>query len=222
MNPILLILWVGVLACTALHPFDKVKKSIDKKYFTGIIEYQYSYESNVLNSDSLKRVKPFKSLFRYDNNDYQSQFIGQDTLTYYYSGKLNTCLSQTNSQQNYECEDYGILTDSIIYFKVYDADEKVIGHPCKIVEFQTNYFWNKYYISADLKIAPDTYQKHLAYNWSFYGDKADGGLILKLEHRFKNYTMKGIVVELKKFEDNFNALEIGENLIEEVCIRNKK
>ncbi|MES2863986.1 MAG: hypothetical protein V4666_07700 [Bacteroidota bacterium] len=216
MKPLLLLLALSILGC-------KSHKSTDNtKYFTGSVEYQYSYESNKVNTDSLRRTKPFKSFFRYDTNDYQSQFIGKDTYTYFYSGKLNKCISETNSKKDYECEDYSSLTDSIISFKVYDTDEKILGHRCKIVEYQTKYFWNRYYVSRDLKISPHTYQKHLAYNWSFYGDKANGGLILKLEHRFKNYTMKGIAVGIKEFDKTFKGNEISEKLFEEICAKTSR
>ncbi len=189
------------------------------KYFTGTLEYAYSYESSILNADSLAQVKFAKSIFRYDLNDYQSQFISKDTFTYFYSGSLNKCLSETNSRRDYECEDYAAPTDSILYFKVYDTDEKVLGHPCRILEFQSKYFWNRYYVSKDLKIAPNTYQKHLAYNWAFYGEKAEGGLILKLEHRFKNYTMKGIVTDLKQYGADFKALEKDAQVLKEICTK---
>ncbi|MBK6544441.1 MAG: hypothetical protein IPG12_04105 [Saprospiraceae bacterium] len=221
MKSIWLILLVSFIACKSLHNFDNKEVPFNTKYFTGIIKYKYTYESNVLNADSLKRIKPNKSLFRYDNNDYQSQFIGKDTLTYFYSGKLNKCLSETNSKKDYDCEDYGMLTDSIIYFKIYNTDETIMGYKCKIIEYQTKYFWNKYYVSRDLKISPNTYIRHLAYNWSFYGTKTNGGLILKLEHRFKNYIMKGEAVEIKKYNDTFIANEIAQNKIEEICQRNK-
>lgn len=99
MKSIWLIPLVSFIACKSLHNFDNKEVPFNTKYFTGIIKYKYTYESNVLNADSLKRIKPNKSLFRYDNNDYQSQFIGKDTLTYFYSGKLNKCLSETNSKK---------------------------------------------------------------------------------------------------------------------------
>jgi len=186
-------------------------------YFTGEIKYQYTYESSTLNIDSLIKNKPHESIFRYDTLNYQSQFIGTDTVIYYYSGKSNKCVSQTNSRKNFECEDYGIATDSIISFKIYDTDETVLGHRCNIIEWQGKYFYNKFYVATDLNISPATYKNHLAYNWKFYGEKAEGGLILKSEHRFKNYTMKGVAVSVNKEPNNFNALEIGNEFLEKIC-----
>lgn len=186
-------------------------------YFTGEIKYQYTYESNTLNIDSLIKQKPHESIFRYDTLNYQSRFIGTDTITYYYSGKLNKCVSQTNSRKNFECEDYSITNDSIISFKIYDTDEIVLGHRCKIIEWQGKYFYNKFYVATDLNISPATYKKHLAYNWKFYGEKTEGGLILKSEHRFKNYTMKGVAVSINKEPNNFNALKIGNEILEKIC-----
>jgi hypothetical protein len=187
-------------------------------YFTGEIAYDYSYESHVLNVDSLVKLKPYRSNFRYDLGNYQSQFIDKDTFTYFYSGSLNKCVSETNSQKNYECEDYSTATDSILSFKVYDTDEKVLGYKCRILEYQSKIFRNKYYVSTDLKIAPATYQKHLAYNWKFYGEQTGGGLILKLEHRFKNYVMKGIASGIVQQQQNYKALQVDEAVFNKACL----
>jgi len=155
------------------------------KYFNGTLVYQYSYESIVLNEDSLAKVKPYKSEFRYDNNNYQSRFFALDTITYYYSGQLGKCLSQINSENKFECEDYSISTDSIFSYKEYETNEKVLGQRCKIIEWQGKYFYNVFYVSVDQKIAPNTYKGHVAYNWKFYGEKAKGGLILKIGQKIK-------------------------------------
>jgi hypothetical protein len=94
----------------------------EEKYFTGEVVYSYAYESNILNTDSLAKERPVKGIFRYDLNNYQSQFQGKDTFTYYYSGSLNKCLSQSGSSENFECEDYGINTDSVVSWKIYPAE----------------------------------------------------------------------------------------------------
>jgi hypothetical protein len=78
----------------------------------------------------------------------------------------------------------------------------------------------KYYVSREQKVAPATYQNHKAFNWDVYGEKASGGLILKLEHRFKNFTMKGTAIEVKKQDEKFKALETDEKKMIEIC--NKK
>ena len=49
----------------------------EEKYFTGEIEYRYTYESNVLNTDSLAKERPVKGIFRYDLANYQSRFQGK-------------------------------------------------------------------------------------------------------------------------------------------------
>ncbi len=188
-----------------------------EEYFTGEIVYAYTYESNILNIDSLVKERPVKGIFRYDLNNYQSQFQGKDTFTYYYSGSLNKCLSQAGSSENYECEDYGMDTDSVVSWKMYVAKEMILGHNCDILELQKKASFVKYYVCKTEKTAPATYQKHKAYNWDVYGEKAKGGLILKLEHRFKNFTMKGIATDLIKPKEKFKALEIDEKKIIELC-----
>jgi hypothetical protein len=110
-----------------------------------------------------------------------------------------------------------VLTDSVSTYKVYDTDEKVLGYSCKILEMQKGNSWVKNYVSNELKMAPATYQKHKSYNWDFYGEKAGGGLILKSEHRFKNFVMKGVVTNIKTHPGDFNALEMDVKQIGEIC-----
>ena len=42
-------------------------------------------------------------------------------------------------------------------------------------------------------------------------------LILKMEHRFKVFTMKGIATNLVNQENNFKAFEIDENTFIQFC-----
>jgi hypothetical protein len=189
----------------------------DKKYFTGTIEYTYTYSSDSLNTDSLTKERPAKGIFRYDENNYQSRFINTDTLTYYYSGTMNKCIAEAGSTKKYECEDYGVMTDSVLAVKEYVTEEKVLGHSCRILELQKKNSLVKYYISTNLKIAPATYRLHKSYNWDDYGEKSNGGLILKLEHRFKSFTMSGIATSLKVMNDGFSALEINDTLFSQIC-----
>ena len=191
-------------------------RNSDSTYFTGIVEYAYAYTSDSLDTDSLTRTRPGKGILRYDTLNYQSQFISADTNTNYYSGILNKCLSRTNPE-NYECVDYGEFTDSVISYRIINTDEKILGYSCKILEAQKKNSSLQYYFSNDLKIAPATYRRHVSYNWDFYGEKANGGLILKSEHRLNYFTMKGIATFLSRRDNNFNALEIDEKLFSEYC-----
>jgi hypothetical protein len=93
----------------------------------------------------------------------------------------------------------------------------VLGHRCKIIEFQTSSSWNQYYVATDINITPATYKDHQAYNWSFYGEKTNGALILKVEHRFKRYTMKGIATSVQKEGNDFKALQVHEDIFKTYC-----
>lgn len=190
-------------------------------YFTGVVEYAYTYSSDSLNTDSLSKLRPVKGIFRYDQENYQSQFLGKDTLTYYYSGRLNKALSKTDKGPGYVCEDYTVVSDSVIDWKLYDTDEKILDQNCLVLELQKKNSWVKYFVSKEKKIAPGTYQNHKAYNWDVYGEKTGGGLILKLEHRFKYFSMKGTATGIREEATGFKALELDETRFTESC-NNKK
>ncbi|MBL7738347.1 MAG: hypothetical protein JNK14_03955 [Chitinophagaceae bacterium] len=193
------------------------KEKVSSKFFSGTIEYSYAYSSDSMNIDSLTKTRPAKSIFRYDTSGYQSLFINSDTVTYYYSGKENKCLSRNNSEDKYECEDYSVVTDSVIAYKLYDTEEKVLGYSCRILEVQKKNSWLRYHVSTDLRIAPAVYNKHVSYNWDFYGNKASGGLILRSEHRFRYFTMRGTATAVNRADGNFNALEAAEKLFSAIC-----
>lgn len=100
MKTMLLFTIICVLGCQS-HQHNS---NFDYEIFTGSIEYQYQYESTTIKKlDSLRKIKPSKSIFRFDTNNYQSKFIGKDTFTYFYSGKFNKCISETNNNKIYEC-----------------------------------------------------------------------------------------------------------------------
>lgn len=192
-------------------------KNTGNNYFTGIVGYAYSYSSDSLNADSIAKTRPAKGIFRYDTLNYQSVFIGPDTQVYFYSGIYNKVLYKTGDTGNYECENYGVFTDSILSFKIYDTNEKILGYSCRILEIQKKNSWLQYYVSNDLRIAPSTYNKHVSYNWDFYGEKANGGLILKSEHRLKYFTLKGVATSLSSRDDSFKAFEINDELFNRHC-----
>jgi hypothetical protein len=207
MNKLFALVLIVVLGC----------QNAGNSYFTGIVEYAYSFTSDLLNADSIANTRPARGILRYDTLNYQSVFIGPDTQTYFYSGGYNKVLSKTGDTGNYQCEDYGTFTDSVVSFKLYDTDEKILGYSCKILEIQKKNSWLRYYVSNDLRIAPATYNKHASYNWDFYGDKANGGLILRSEHRLKYFTVKSIATSLSKRDEKFKAFEMDDALFSRYC-----
>ncbi len=126
-------------------------------------------------------------------------------------------MSRTEPGSDFICEDYSVLTDSVLSVKLYGTDEKILGYSCKILEMQKTTSRVKYYVSTDMKIAPATYLRHKSYNWDVYGEKAEGGLILKLEHKFKSFTMSGVATDVKIMKDNFSALKMSGKDMDEFC-----
>ncbi len=186
-------------------------------YFAGQIEYEYVYQSASINADSLAKTRSRSSIFRFDGFNYQSCFIGKDTATYFYDGSSGRCLSRSGKLGKFECEDYSIATDSVLSWRIVETEEKVLGQSVCILEIQGRYFFTRYFVSREMKMSPFVWQKHLAYNWSFYGDKAEGGLILKLEHHFKNYTMFGVAKPPVAGGPGFKALELEAGTFEKNC-----
>ncbi len=167
-------------------------------WFEGDITYQYTYSSSSLNADSLAQLRPHTGIMRFKGADYQSEFLASDTSYSVYVSSINRGYGYTNQQANEYCEDYSELTDSIIHHRVYATDTTILGHSCKVLEFQTTRALNRYYVSTTTPYHPDSYRHHKAYNWSFIGAQAEGGIVLKVEHHFGAYTMIGIATAVNK------------------------
>lgn len=170
-------------------------------YFHGEITYRYTYQSDQLDSDSLTQVRPHTGKMLFEAQNYRSVFIGSDTSRYIYLGDVNLCYGYYSQDQTEECEDYSMYTDSILDFKVYESDTTILGLDCFVLEFQSKYFWNRYYVSETIHLNPLSYEDHHAYNWSFYGKECKGGLILAMEHRFNKFTMKGRAINIEHIEN---------------------
>lgn len=208
---------IGLLLIFVISSCSKKNYKEEYPYFQGEIEYAYSYETESLDLDSLMELKPSKGIFRYDLANYQSKFFAKDTTSYFYLSETNSAISQTNNVFDQSCQDYGIPTDSIIYFNIYETNEEVLKQACKVVEYKSKSMWNQYMVSKEMKISPKTYKNHVADNWQFYGEEAAGGLILRLEHRYPSYTMKGIATRIKIFYNSETALEISAEKIKNLC-----
>lgn len=180
------------------------------KFFHGKITYNYTYESALLELESLTRSKPHTGTMIFEDNNYESSFIGKDTMNYIYSGDINMCYQFDGNGNSLGCENYRLYTDSILSYKLYETSEKVLDQECMILEFQGKYFWNRYYISKETKLNPEVFENNNAYNWSFYGGKSNGGLILKLEHRFKDFTMKGVAVSVQVYTPDMNMIRMDD------------
>lgn len=186
-------------------------------YFTGEIQYHYQYETNLLNNDSLNKARPQKGIFRYDTSGYFSSFEGADTVNYFYSGKYNRAISSKNNIPDSSCEDYGLVTDSVLSWKLYPSEMMIQDQHCDIIEIQKTRSWVRYYVSRKYSIAPAIYIRHRSYNWDFYGSKTNGGLILQLEHRFPSFTMKGFLQKLEPAGADFRAFNADTEAIMGKC-----
>lgn len=133
MKYLLVLMLFFIAACKE----DKKQAAI---YFIGEVQYNYSYTSDELNIDSLKEQRAAYAVFRFDTLNYQSQFIGKDTFTYFYSGTLNKTASKSNSKMDKGCEDYSQSTDSILSFKNMILMKKCWAMPAVSWSFNLNYF----------------------------------------------------------------------------------
>lgn len=206
-------------ACNSTEPQEQSSppSAVSSDFFQGEIHYTYTYESNSVPLGYLYSVRPNSSIFAYDSKNYQSTFMGADTICYYYSSDRNRAIFSKNGIFDAGCEDYGVNPDSLLSFKVYDSEELILGQRCKVIDFRTINTFNRYHVSRDLFLPPDTYQKHIAYNWAFYGEQANGGIILRVEHHFPKFVMMGEATKVQAFSNGERAWDIKDQVFVNAC-----
>ncbi len=213
---LLLFCCIFLLSCSQTQQ-ESPKTPTTSKYFQGEIHYNYDYASETRNLGYIRSKRPKSGVFKYDLQHYQSNFYGATQRSYYYSGITNHAISSVDGAFDIKCTDYGINPDSLLHFEVHPTDVKIQGQACMIVEYQTVNVYTRYHVSKEVFLAPDVYQKHLAYNWSLYGQQGKGGIILKAEHFFDQFTMIGEVSKIVRYENGESAWDITEEAFQKAC-----
>ena len=105
-----------------------------------------------------------------------------------------------------DCLDYGNNnSNSTIYSK--NEIKKVKGKDCLIVYQENDYAKSKHYFSKNLKINPDIYLNHKAYQWDELMKNGNGGLVLRSEHSYKDYTLIMEFDEIKEEDPGMGRYE---------------
>jgi hypothetical protein len=108
-------------------------------------------------------------------------------------------------------------TDAILNWKIIDTDEKILGEAVKILEFSTSNIVNRYHYSLKHKVAPFNYDKQLAYSWKFHKELTGGGVLLKVEHIFKKFSITGVATKIETRNVADEEFEIDENRLKRHC-----
>ena len=194
------------------------EKKIEKKNaFEGLIEYAYSYQSDSLNIDTLRTQHPSSGMMIYKDSMYKSVFVANHKTETYIYNNAEGIAYDLSAEDSIDCEDYKIQKDSVLRYDIHETDEKILGHEVKILEFDTKYATQRFYFSTKFKVAPYNYDKHLAYNWKFYKEKANGGVLLKVEHIFKKFTMISIATKIEQKEIDPKVFEIDKSKLTTTC-----
>lgn len=186
--------------------------------FEGEIEYAYSYQSDTLNLDTLKAQRPTSGLMVYRDSMYKSVFIGKNTESYVYDNHTGVAFHLTVNSDSIDCEDYTTAGDTVLNWEVKNTDETILGEPVGILEFSTPNATHRFYYSLQHKTAPYNSDKHAAHNWKFYKEKAGGGVLLKTEHIFKDFTMTGIARRIDVREVAAEEFEIDKSKLVDECL----
>ncbi len=181
--------------------------------FEGFINYQYTYESDSLNVDTLTKYRPTSSEFYYKDSLYFSSFISKTRDSYVVNGKTGFAWYLSSETDTAVCEDYTKRTESIKTFRTLPSKETVLGYDTRILEIEGQNSTTRFWVSTDLKVNPENFAKHQAYNWYFYLQKADGGIILKTEHEFPKFTMNGIATKIIEMSVPDSVFHIPENTV---------
>jgi hypothetical protein len=204
----------------ALSNCKTTTKNERQDSFEGIIEYAYTYQSDSINIDSLKTNRPSSGQMVYKDSLYKSVFIGfigKNTESYIYDNHTGIAFHLSISSDSIDCEDYTAQNDTVFSYQIIETGEKILGEEVNILEFVSKYATQRFYYSLKHKVAPFNYDKHLAYNWNFYKEKTNGGVLLKVEHIFKKFTMIGIATKIEAKEISIKEFRFDLNKLKAAC-----
>jgi hypothetical protein len=172
--------------------------SPESPYFEGVVSYTYSYQSDALDADSLRTVYPKTSDFYYSGPNYKSVFQAQELEEYIYFGENGKCYTRDTTGSGFLCEDYSKPTDTVFQLELRESDEVIPGHACQLLAVKAGGFDSEFYFSPEIRLPPESYRLHEAYNWRAIMEKTGGGMILKSVHHFEDFTMTGVATALRK------------------------
>ena len=170
-----------------------------------------------MNIDSLKAQRPSKGKMIYKDSMYKSMFFGKDTAIYIYDNNSGISYNFSEKNDSIDCEGYKTNSDTVSRFEIMETNEKILGQKVKILEFDSKYATNRFFYSLTHKVAPFNYDKHLAYNWKFYKEKTNGGVLLKVEHIFKKFTMIGIATKIEAKTVSESEFVIDKTKLKNTC-----
>jgi len=182
---------------------------LQNDYFEGGILYDHEFTSSTLDLDSLKAAKSFRSAYIFKNKYYKGFTFTSDTLFFIYDGESARCLYSRSSQDDVYCYDYSVPDkDDLKSWRILDEERTILGHRCKILEFQYNDYLSKYYFTTELKLDPRVYKTHIAYDYKKRLELTDGGVTLLSEHIYGDYTMSIRATKVSSFEVPMEEFQI--------------
>jgi hypothetical protein len=175
-----------------------------QQFFEGTLLYQHSIESKKLSVDSLKKVLPKASLYLYRAEFYKGYVFALDTTVYIYHGGLGICMVKASGDATVYCADYNKKIYEPQKIVVDRKQHNVNGYPCVMITSVFKNYKVRSWYHTGLKHYPEMFSKHKAYGYTKLMKAARGGIFVKSEIVYDNYTM---TIELV----NINERQIPEN-----------
>lgn len=159
-------------------------------YFEGYKITKHYYESKRLNTDSLAAHNTSGSFYYYNNKYYKGySYSAKDTSIYVYNSDINQCLWYDKGDKSLQCMSYGEPLGPVLK-KAYEKPNrvKVKDLDCRVIVMEYEDHVNTYYVTDKYRYNPALYRNHVAFYYKKRMKMADGGMVMRAEIKYRNYT----------------------------------
>jgi hypothetical protein len=189
-------------------------KAQDPDYFEGSLTFKNYFKSDRLSEDSLNAANGSIGTYLYKGAFYKGMIFSDDTLVYVYNGKLSKCIFYNSKDRTTYCMDYSVdESERPKRTRVLKQPVNIKGHHCTVVETVYKNRVSRSYYTLGLKLDPDVYLTHAAYSYNKLMKLVQGGLLVRSEHFYREYTMISELVNIypRKVDDEEFVLALFKN-----------
>ena len=168
-------------------------------HFEGTIVYDLKWhdQTGEMPDDQLNSLIGQEQDYHVKGNQYRSEMNGTRGMVQLYLGH-DTLYSISTSAQDIVQLNVTEAPDSVISYKIIPTDEVILGYTCQLLEIKTRDGYSKYWFNDQVRIDPETYNRHQYGLWYLKLKLANGALPLKAISENKQVRFESVARSIKK------------------------
>jgi hypothetical protein len=182
--------------------------------FEGKIIYNISYKNKMLglSNEQLSAFMGTRQEYYIAGGNYKSVSNGNVIKYQLYVSEKNKSYFLTAASDTLFWEDYSIVNDKPVNYKIVENADTVLGNPCDLLIVEAEHSNTKFYYFLKYKVDADLYKKHNYGNWYFIISKTNS-LPLKIVYENEQFISTSTAIEIKEMKLDKTFFEVPKNAI---------